>query len=218
MPESFSYTLSEVWAAGIPVIVPEEGALAERVGRHGGGWLLPARFPAEDALRLLQRLFASGGAAERARVKSQIDPRDPVRVPALASMAHDIDAIYERFGLKSPSSANDPPAAYEALRPLLAANLDGFAFRKELIKLTGEAVQLRAALEEARPWAAKLEHDVREARAWAHKLEHEINILTAEGKKQFEENRRLLDDKAAFDQLPLIIRKFLLRKLFRGRR
>jgi glycosyltransferase involved in cell wall biosynthesis len=217
MPESFSYTLSEVWAAGIPVIVPEEGALAERVGRHRGGWLLPARFSAEDAVRLLQRLFAPDGAAERARVKSQIDPGDPVRVPTLASMAHDIDAIYERFGLKSPSSA-DPAAGYEALRPLLAANLDGFAFRKELIKLTGEAVQLRAALEEARPWAAKLEHDVREARAWAHKLEHEINILNSEGKKQFEENRRLLDDKAAFDQLPLIIRKLLLRKLFRARR
>lgn len=218
MPESFSYTLSEVWASGIPVIVPEEGALAERVSRHGGGWILPARFSAEDALRLLQRLFAPAGAVERARVKSQIDPHDPVRIPRLASMARDIDAIYERFGLKPPSSDNDPAAGDEALRPLLAANLDGFAFRRELIKLTGESVQLRAALEEARPWAAKLEHDIRESQAWARKLEHQIDILTSEGKKQFEENRRLLDDKAAFDQLPLIVRKLLLKKVFRGRR
>ena len=218
LPESFSYTLSEVWAAGIPVIVPEEGALAERVSRHGGGWILPAHFPAEDAVRLLERLFAPASAAERARVKSEIDPRDSTRIPTLAAMARDIDAIYERFGLKPPSSDNDPAAGDEALRPLLAANLDGFAFRRELIKLTGEAVQLRAALEEARPWAAKLEHDIREAQAWARKLEHEIDILTAEGKKQFEENRRLLDDKAAFDQLPLIVRKLLLKKAFRARR
>jgi glycosyltransferase involved in cell wall biosynthesis len=160
LPESFSYTLSEVWAAGIPVIVPEEGALAERVRLHHGGWLLPERFSAEQAAHLLQRLFDPVSAAERARVKSQIDPFDPVRIPTLASMTRAIDALYERFGLKPPSSENDPAAGDEALRPLLAANLDGFVFRKELIKLTGEAVQLKAALEDARQWPAKLERDI----------------------------------------------------------
>ena len=204
LPESFSYTLSEVWAAGIPVIVPAQGALGERVSEHGGGWLLPEGFSAEDAAQLLRRLFAPASAVERARVKSQIDPRDPARIPTLASMARDIDAIYERFGLKPPSRDDDLATGAEALRPLLAANLDGFAFRRELTKLTGEAVQLRATLEEARLWAAKLEHDVA--------------VLTAEGKKLFEENRHLLDDKAAFDQLPLSVRKLLLKKAFRARR
>jgi glycosyltransferase involved in cell wall biosynthesis len=218
MPESFSYTLSEVWASGIPVIVPEEGALGERVSRYDGGWILPARFTAGDAVQLLQRLFAPAGSAERARVKSQIDPLDPGRIPTLDSMTRDIDSIYERFGLKPVSSGNDPTPSDEALRPLLAANLDGFVFRRELIKLTGEAVQLKAALEEARPWAAKLEHDIREAQAWSRKLEREIDVLTAEAKKLFEQNRRLLDDKAAFDQLPLILRKLLLKKAFRARR
>jgi glycosyltransferase involved in cell wall biosynthesis len=183
LPESFSYTLSEVWATGIPAIVPDDGALSERVSRHEGGWILPARYSAEDAEVLLQRLFAPSGAAERSRVKSQIDPRDAARIPTLAAMARDIDALYERFGLKSPSSGHEPAAGDDALRSLLAANLDGFAFRKELIKLTGEAVQLRA-----------------------------------EGAKLFDENRRLADDKAAFDQLPLIIRKLLLKKAFRARR
>ncbi len=218
VPESFSYTLSEVWAAGLPVIVPAEGALAERVSRHGGGWLLPARFSAQDAVHLLQRLFAPDGTSERARVKSQIDPRDPARIPTLSAMARDIDALYERFGLKPPSSDNDSGSGDEALRPLLAANLDGFAFRKELLKLTGEAAQLKAALEEARPWSAKLEHEIRQAQAWARKLQHEIDILNIEGKRQFEENRRLLDEKAAFDQLPVIVRKLLLKKAFRARR
>jgi len=204
LPESFSYTLSEVWAAGIPVIVPEHGALGERVARHGGGWLLPAGFAAEDAGQLLQRLFSPGSAAERARVKSQIDPRDPARIPTLASMARDIDAIYERFGLKLSSPDDVPAIGDEALRPLLAANLDGFEFRRELVKLTGEAVQLRTTLGEVQ--------------AWTQKLEGEIDILTAECKKLFEENRRLLDDKAAFDQLPLIMRKLLLKKVFRARR
>lgn len=218
LPESFSYTLSEVWAAGIPVIVPGEGALGERVSRHLGGWVLPPRFAAENAADALRQLFAASGATELARVKSQIDPRDPARIPTLTAMARDIDAIYERFALTPPSSGNTLAPGDDALRPLLAANIDGFAFRKELIKLTQEAVQLRAALEEARPWAAKLEHDIRELQAWARKLEHEIDVLTAEGKRLFEENRRLLDDKAALEQLPLILRKLLLKKAFRERR
>jgi glycosyltransferase involved in cell wall biosynthesis len=218
LPESFSYTLSEVWAAGVPAIVPEGGALSERVSRHGGGWILPTRFSVEDAALLLGRLLAPAGAAERARVKSSIDPCDPARIPTVAAMARDTDALYERFGLKPPSSGGDPAAGEEALRPLLAANLDGFAFRKELIKLVDEAVQLRAAVDKAGPWAAQLEHDIREAQAWARKLEHDVDVLMTEGKALFEENRRLADDKSAFDQLPLIIRKLLLKKALRARR
>jgi glycosyltransferase involved in cell wall biosynthesis len=218
LPESFSYTLSEVWAAGIPAIVPGDGALSERVSRHEGGWILPARYSAEDAELLLQRLFAPSGVAERSRVKSQIDPRDPERIPTLAAMARDIDALYERFGLKPPSPGNEPAAGDDALRPLLAANLDGFAFRRELIKLADEAVQLRAALEEAGPWAAKLERDIREAQAWARKLEHDVDVLVAEVTARVEENRRLATEKAAFYQLPRIVRKLMLKKEFRGRR
>jgi GT2 family glycosyltransferase/molybdenum cofactor biosynthesis enzyme MoaA len=39
-PETYSYTLSEAWAMGIPVIVSGLGALKERVEKHGGGWVV----------------------------------------------------------------------------------------------------------------------------------------------------------------------------------
>jgi len=38
-PETFSFTLSEAWAAGLPVIVPPFGALGERVAAADAGWL-----------------------------------------------------------------------------------------------------------------------------------------------------------------------------------
>jgi len=41
VPESFSLTLSEAWAAGVPVVAAAQGALAERLGA-GGGILLGA--------------------------------------------------------------------------------------------------------------------------------------------------------------------------------
>jgi O-antigen biosynthesis protein len=39
-PETFSYTLSEAWAAGRPVLVPPLGALQERVMQSGAGWIM----------------------------------------------------------------------------------------------------------------------------------------------------------------------------------
>jgi O-antigen biosynthesis protein len=39
-PETFSLTLSEVWASGLPALVPDFGALAERVRDTGAGWTL----------------------------------------------------------------------------------------------------------------------------------------------------------------------------------
>ena len=39
-PETFSYTLTESFAAGRPALVPPIGALGERVRASGGGWLM----------------------------------------------------------------------------------------------------------------------------------------------------------------------------------
>jgi hypothetical protein len=39
-PETFSYTLTESFAAGRPALVPPIGALGERVEASGGGWLM----------------------------------------------------------------------------------------------------------------------------------------------------------------------------------
>ncbi len=115
LPESFSYTLSEVWAAGLPVVVPDQGALGERVGRDGGGWLLPAGFDSDDAAALLVWLASAEGAAERTRVKSRIAPGDALRVPTLEAMSRDTDALYERFGL-APADAPDADAARRGAR------------------------------------------------------------------------------------------------------
>jgi len=38
--ETWSYTLSESWAVGLPVLASDRGALQERIGQYGGGWLL----------------------------------------------------------------------------------------------------------------------------------------------------------------------------------
>ncbi|WP_232420208.1 methyltransferase domain-containing protein [Nitrosococcus watsonii] len=54
-PETFSYTLSEAWAAGRPVLVPPIGALQERVAESGAGWIMEDW---QDMDRILDRVMA----------------------------------------------------------------------------------------------------------------------------------------------------------------
>jgi GT2 family glycosyltransferase/glycosyltransferase involved in cell wall biosynthesis len=76
-PETYSYTLTEAWMAGVPVIVGPFGALAERVAETGAGLVMPdyrvQTFVA--ALRGLLRDEAQLGALKRAvtAVKIQQD-------------------------------------------------------------------------------------------------------------------------------------------------
>jgi len=215
LPESFSYTLSEAWAAGLPVIVPDEGALGERVARHGGGWRLPPGFGAAEVAALFARLWSPEGAAEWAQVKSAIAPADDVRIPTLAAMARDFDLLYSRFALP-PASA--PASDADAIVPLVAANLEGFAFRRELVNLADELGRAKDALAEAKPWVAKLESDIAATRAWAQKLEHDVDVLNASVAELVDEKRRLIDIRDAFELLPSLVRRILLKWAFRARR
>jgi hypothetical protein len=201
VPEAFSYALSEVWAAGIPALVPPEGALAERVSRHDGGWLLPAGFDAAVVDATLRRLLSD--AAELARVKSRLTLPDAGRVPTLDAMTRSLDALYAQFGI--------PPGPVDAASPqvqkLLAANLDSALFRQELVRLADDFSRTRA---EARHWIAKLEGDIAA-------LQATLTAEVEERRRLGQENVQLGIHKKAFDLLPEIIRKLLLKKIVDAR-
>ena len=214
VPESFSYALSDLWEAGIPALVPPEGALGERVGRHGGGWLLPAAFDAEALVAALERLLAPASAAELATVRSNLSTRDARRIPPLPAMARTLEALYERYGLR-PNEPVDPLAA--PAQELLATQLDGSLFRPELARVADELAQVRAAIAEER--AAGQRHEA-EARRWIAKLEGDVKALQAEIQGEVQERRRLGEEnahlaihKAAFDLLPKFVRAWLLKKV-----
>ena len=111
-PETFSFTLSEAWAAGRPVVVPPIGALAERVEASGGGWVLTNEEWRDDA-RMLERIEAllapDGGDAYAATVgRARATPQ-----PTLAAMAEATIAIW-RVALA-------PRAATESTQPISTA-------------------------------------------------------------------------------------------------
>ncbi|QJR14131.1 glycosyltransferase family 4 protein [Usitatibacter palustris] len=215
VPESFSYALSDAWAAGLPVLATRQGALAERIERHGGGWLLPADADAATIARELRRLFEGD---EIARVQSTLSRQDPARLPPLEDMARSLEALYRRFAI-------DPAAPADAdardLEHLVTANLDGSLFRTELIRLSDEYAQLAAALEDERGRFAQFQS---EAREWIAKLEADVKTLSASLEIEVEERRCLGQEivqlqihKDAFDRLPDLVRRYLLKKTLDAR-
>ena len=156
-------------------------------------------------------------ATELARVKSLLSTPDPGRVPSLEDMTRSLDALYERFGIDPARPAVDAPA----LSALLAKNIDGSLFRQELARLADEFVQLRTALDKERNDAERF---ATEARNWIAKLEFDISAVQAELAAEVERRRALGQEivqlrihKDAFDLLPEVIRKMLLKKILNAR-
>jgi len=119
-PETFSYTLSEAWSAGRPVLVPPIGALPERVASTGAGWILSdAEWRDEAAMldRILSIVAPSGADALQAAARAAAARPHP----SLAAMAASTFAIYART--RAAAGAARP-------RPLDAARLrDALGYR-----------------------------------------------------------------------------------------
>ncbi|MBE7211151.1 MAG: glycosyltransferase [Gluconacetobacter diazotrophicus] len=66
-PETYCHTLTEMWAAGLPVVAVDLGAVGERIRRHGGGWLLPPDAGPAELNALLRGIRRGDGEFERRR-------------------------------------------------------------------------------------------------------------------------------------------------------
>jgi hypothetical protein len=219
VPDSFSYALSDAWAAGVPVLAAPCGAIAERVREQGGGWLLPEAFDADTLAREVVALVGGSRDAERARVQSTLDGHVEARVPTVPSMTRSLDALYARYGIDPAANAG---ADARALESLVALNLDGALFRTELVRLCDEMAQTLAALEDAKARAAAFE---REARGWIAKLEADVAAVQADLRAANEARDALAKDvdvlrlnKEALERLPSPVRRLLLKLAFDARR
>lgn len=106
-PETYCYTLSETWMAGVPVIVGPFGAPAERVAESGAGLVVP-EYRAESFVAALRRL-----------VNDQAHVAQLKQMAAAVSMPHDYgeyDELYRQHihCPPSPSLLFSSPAEQDA--------------------------------------------------------------------------------------------------------
>ncbi len=174
--ETFSYTLSECWSLGLPVIATRIGALAERIDDGVDGFLV-----APQAGAILQRIRAF--ATDRAPLRRA---RDVLRTRTPRTLA-DMRADYRRELPQAALAhvARDPQAAS-------TAQIDVMTLRAQLDELRAELRRQSLALREQTreldtraEWASGLDRelrrsqdDVRIALAEAERLREDIEQRT----------------------------------------
>jgi glycosyltransferase involved in cell wall biosynthesis len=107
-PETFSFTLSEAWAAGRPVYVPPFGALAERLAGTGAGWAW-TEDEWRDEARMLERIAMAVAPANAAALAAASESAGRVPQPTLAAMAQRTLAHYDAaVAARAPATAALP--------------------------------------------------------------------------------------------------------------
>lgn len=91
VPESYGLTLDECWRAGVPVVAFDHGAVAERIGRLGGGVLVPLGRGADGIAEALRAL------RDGTRDRPQVPPPVALTTPSQAARSHVL--LYRQLGL-----------------------------------------------------------------------------------------------------------------------
>lgn len=98
-PETFSYTLSEAIAAGVPVIATDGGALRERVSRESVGFLVPVENPVPRTVEIIEDLRLNPGVIDffKERVNTA-----RTRLKTVEDMAEEMFRIYQSLLQQTP--------------------------------------------------------------------------------------------------------------------
>lgn len=131
--ETFCYTLSEAWLAGIPVLVTDIGAVGARVRETGAGIVVPLDATPEEILDHIQGLRAQPERYQRLKEALAAMPMRGVQ-----DMVADYIALYE--GLPDPQRHYGPVSYEEVFRAVSVrgasySEADLEALRQELNRL-----------------------------------------------------------------------------------
>ncbi|MEG3167813.1 glycosyltransferase [Sphingomonas sp. LB3N6] len=88
--ETYCHTLTELWAAGLPVIGFDIGAVGDRIKESGAGWLHHVGIPAADLAQWLTHLAALPDAIQAASIAT-------VRWQDTVGRSYDTSAMADRY-------------------------------------------------------------------------------------------------------------------------
>jgi GT2 family glycosyltransferase/glycosyltransferase involved in cell wall biosynthesis len=168
--ETFSYTLGELWALGVPPLACATGAFAERITHGADGWLVPPT--AEGVLDGLATL--AGDPALRARLREGIAARAPRDTAAMADDYATLLALPAHDGPRARPSPADP-ATLLAAQSALDARRDAQA----LARARHDASAQRRELERRAEWALREQALVAERTRWAESLQADLEVQRA---------------------------------------
>lgn len=161
--ETFSYTLSEMWALRVPVLATRLGSFAERID-HGRTGLLVEPNAAAVASCL------AGLVADRDAIEALDREAAAAGLASLSTMAQ---AHREALPLGQPEAAPSTPNP-PLLRSLQQAQLGEAQLQAKLREAEQLANQQQAELARRSEWAYGLDRQLRERSVWAESLQDEV--------------------------------------------
>ena len=170
IPESFSYTLSEVWSSAAIPVVPSCGAMVERASPATA--LLVDPDDISSVVATLDEWTRPAAAERRARMRADIGRSIPQLVPALADMAKTFLELYSELSTRPPAPADLD--ALDRFSMLCEMNFDPSQFRAELRQLVEENRILQRESQERQQWSARLESSISELKARNEYVESQL--------------------------------------------
>ncbi|MHA7965771.1 glycosyltransferase [Paenibacillus sp. CAU 1782] len=91
VPETFSYTLSEAWQSGTPVLVTPVGALKERVEKVSGGWIAKST-KLDDVVTSFETIISSPN--DWVMMRNHLNQQ---KFKSTVEMVNEYEAIYSKW-------------------------------------------------------------------------------------------------------------------------
>ena len=173
VPETFSYTLSEMRQLGIPVLANRMGSLAERIEDGKDGWLIDP-----TAAELIRKV---------SELASNVDQLDAVRAAIADRPAYTIIDMLQRYQQLCPAGlapaeqavAPEAQAGNGSQEGALAFQSMQLTARKR--ELQTRALDLQAEVDKRTDWArereAALQKEQKNRDEWVNRLQGEIESL-----------------------------------------
>jgi len=89
--ETYSYTLTEAWSVGLPVLGSNLGAVGERIARHGGGWAVDTTDPAATLAQIRQIV------THPATYQEEVQAVKRIQIQTLEEMADTYRSLYDHI-------------------------------------------------------------------------------------------------------------------------
>jgi GT2 family glycosyltransferase len=173
VPETFSYTLSEMLALRLPVLCASPGAPAERLLAGGGGWVV-----------------AADPAAVNDRLAHLAAHRD--EIAAIAAMAAPVQSTLGAMAAGWREVLPDAAAPFR-ISPAAPALLAGLGAQAEAARMAMRAGQREDDLADARTELDRRAH-------WAHELQRELDDAMRRDTERTHELARMADAQARLRQ------------------
>lgn len=102
VPETFSYTLSESIACGIPVLAFDIGAIGNRIKKDSIGWLMNSNAQLDEIIKKIQEISENS-----IEYQNKIDNINNYKMKSTKDMANDYKKIYQVNGRKTELKINE---------------------------------------------------------------------------------------------------------------